>query len=191
MTCVQCTQCATVRRRTDHLHCRTAQVAKLKHVNRQESEDLAKAFMSPPFINQMIEFTAAKNKTQANMVFKFLRLSRPVRPHSSISSPCSSLSSVRHTEIGGCRCGLEWPGFHDQSSMSGCTLLEYVARLPLIWKAAGGAMRSGQGGCPRLECASVCLTPMGASAKAGRVARSVWTPTRTQCGVPFRSVPVP
>ena len=142
MTCVQCTQCATVRRRTDHLHGRTAQVAKLKHVNRQESEDLAKAFMSPPFINQMIDFTAAKNKTQANMVFKFLRLSRPVRPHSSISSPCSSLSSVRHTEVGGCRCGLEWPGFHDQSSMSGCILLEYVARLPLIWKAAGGAMRS-------------------------------------------------
>ena len=110
-----------MRQRTDHLHGRTAQVAKLKHVNRQESEDLAKAFMSPPFINQMIEFTAAKNKTQANMVFKFLRLSRPVRPLSSISSSCSSFSSVRHTEIGGCRCGLEWPGFHDQASMSGCT----------------------------------------------------------------------
>ena len=50
----------------------------LKEVNRKESEELATAFLSTPFLNAQYKFLLSKGKTQLAYIFKFMALTRPI-----------------------------------------------------------------------------------------------------------------
>ena len=50
----------------------------LKKVNEKESQDLADAFLSEPFLNAQYKFLLSKNKAQQAYVFKLMAMTRPL-----------------------------------------------------------------------------------------------------------------